>query len=152
TMYATPRLAELVDIAPEFWKVENQLYLCRNATGFDAERAAGLLEWQRHVRSAHVHFNYMEFRPSPAPEGEFPANVYVKNPALPFSIELVTPRTLRLRVDVGVERRAPLEEIMLAGPVPRDDSWRRDERPGGVTYTSRAGVSLSLTLAPFGMV
>ncbi|HEY3595598.1 MAG TPA: TIM-barrel domain-containing protein, partial [Polyangiaceae bacterium] len=148
-MYPTPRLAELVDIAPEFWKVENQLYLTRNATSFDAERAAGLLQWQRNVRSLHVHFNYTEFRPNPAPEGEFPPNVYVQDPALPFSFEFVTPRTLRLRMKVGVEPRKPLEELMLAGPVPTDSGWRREPRQGGATYTSEAGVSLSISLEPF---
>jgi alpha-D-xyloside xylohydrolase len=151
TMYPTPRLSELVDVSPEFWKAENQIYFIRNATNFDAARGSGLLNWQRHARSLHVHFNYTEIRPQPAPEGEFPPNVYVQDPALPFSIEFVTPRTVRLRVDVGFDERRPLEELMLAGPVAKDESWRCESQQGGATYTSRAGVSVSLSLEPFGI-
>jgi alpha-D-xyloside xylohydrolase len=147
-MDVTPRLSELVDVSPDFWKAENQVYLPASVAQYDAAAASGLLNWRRHVRSAQIHFNYMDYSLMRAPDGELPP-VYPKDPALPFSVEFVTERTLRIRLRVAAERRPEVEELMLAGPVRQDGSWLRTDGEGRVTYTSRAGVSVTVSLDPW---
>ena len=146
----TPRLGQMVDISPEFWKAENHVFIPRRAASFDCGAACGLIEWQRRIRSAQVHFNYIDFSLLPAPDGEFPP-VYPKDPALPFSVEFITPRTLRLRLRVGVDPAPALEELMLTGPLPHDSTWRRTDAEGRVTYTSSAGLAVTVSLDPWGV-
>ena len=69
-------------------------------------------------------------------------------PALPFSIEFVSPRTMRIRMTSGPQVHPPQPELMLAGPVPHDDSWKYEKVPGGYRYTSHFG-SVTIQENPF---
>jgi alpha-D-xyloside xylohydrolase len=75
----------------------------------------------------------------PVEPNEFPANEYEANPVLPFSIEFVSPKTLRIRATSGPQFRKASEELMLAGEVPKDDSWKYSKVEGGHRYTSQFG-------------
>ena len=75
----------------------------------------------------------------PVDPNEFPENEYAANPTLPFSIEFVSPRTVRIRLQTGPEVAPPQPELMLAGPVPQDHSWKYEKIEGGHRYTSQFG-------------
>ena len=47
----------------------------------------------------------------PVEPNEFPADQYAANPTLPFSIEFVTPRTLRIRLTSGPQYHKKYEEL-----------------------------------------
>ncbi len=46
-------------------------------------------------------FNHTVAAIGPAKPNEFPADQYAANPTLPFSIDFVSPRTLRIRMTSG---------------------------------------------------
>jgi alpha-D-xyloside xylohydrolase len=79
---------------------------------------------------------------SRAPLTEFPGTEYDRDPALPFEIDFVSPRTVRLRFftrDLPPEARADTDSLMLAGPVPTDRSWRAENGDSVVRYRSAFG-------------
>src|SRR5262249_36579665 len=73
---------------------------------------------------------------------EFPGTEYDRDPALPFEITFVSPRTVRLRFftrDLPPDARRDTDSLMLAGPVPTDRSWRAEAGDSVVRYRGAFG-------------
>jgi len=145
---APPLLNDPVDISGDFRALESFYYLADKVSGFDPATHAGKIIYQRaqyHVR--HAFDNDLSLITAVGPN-EFPENQYAANPELPFSVDFISPRALRLRMTSGPQAHPPQPELMLAGAVPHDDSWKYEKLPGGHRYTSAAG-SVTILERPF---
>jgi alpha-D-xyloside xylohydrolase len=143
-----PLLSDLVDVSRDFRDYTNAYYLADSLASFDAATAKGEVVWKRHHLYPRLAFDNMEAVLRPF-EGEvFPGREYDTNPALPFSLEFVSPRTIRIRLRTGVEVRPPAESLMLAGAVPHDGSWKHETTSGGHRYASAFG-SVTVTEKPW---
>ena len=134
-----PLLNDPIDVSGDFRDFTNFYYLADHLAGFDPATHSGQLVWQRAQYAVRHAFDNDLASLRPSGPNEFPSDQYAANPALPFSIDFVSPRTLRIRLTSGPQVHPPTEELMLAGPVPRDDSWRYERVPGGHRYTSACG-------------
>jgi alpha-D-xyloside xylohydrolase len=144
-----PRLLnEPVDISPDFRDFHNTYFLADSLAEFDAGSGSGMLTWKRHVYRTRQAFDNMLARLQPVEGNEFPGGEYAVDPVLPFSIELVTPRTLRIRVTTGLPARPDGESLMLLGEPPRDESWQVEAVEGGFRYSSEGG-SVTILSDPF---
>jgi alpha-D-xyloside xylohydrolase len=132
-------LSDLVDISRDFRDYTNTYFLADHLAAFDPNTRTGSLAWQRNQLVPRIAFNNMEAVLRPFDGVTFPENEYAINPELAFSIELVTPRTVRLRLKTGPEMKPESQSLMLAGPVPRDTSWKMTKVEGGYRYASTAG-------------
>jgi alpha-D-xyloside xylohydrolase len=131
-------LGDPIDPSVDFTKLESVYFQADNLTEFNAATGAGSLEWKRNARHAIAQFQMVNRGFMGAKKNEFPGSQYDENPALPFQLSFVSPRTIRLRMS---SRNFPLrdeESLMLAGAVPADKSWRMEETSNTVTYTSTA--------------
>lgn len=144
-------IGELVDVSEDFQKLEQTYFVGSRVVNFDAATGEGQLQWDRYVRQPSLSFNKLDLALSRAPSNEFPGTEYDRDPALPFAIDFVSPRTVRLRFNT---RHVPIDamrqdtSLMLAGPVPSDDSWQVEETEEAVIYTSDYG-QLRLTKDPW---
>ncbi|HZI32673.1 MAG TPA: alpha-xylosidase, partial [Candidatus Binatia bacterium] len=141
-------LNDPVDVSGDFRALENTYYLADKVAEFDPEIHSGKLVYQRaqyHVR--HAFDNDLSLI-TPVEQNEFPAREYAANPELPFSIDFVSPRTLRIRMTSGPQVHPPQPELMLDGPVPMDHSWKYQKVSGGWRYASAFG-SVTIQEAPF---
>jgi alpha-D-xyloside xylohydrolase len=143
-----PLLSDLVDVSRDFRDYANAYYVADTLAHFDAASATGEVAWKRHHLYPRLAFDNMEAVLRPFDGEVFPGREYPTNPELPFAIEFVTPRTVRLRLRTGVEVRSAAESLMLAGPPSRDTSWKHDAVPGGHRYTSAHG-SVTVTEKPW---
>ena len=135
-------LGDVVDPGLEFRKPFQTLFAATRLTTFDAASGRGTLQWDRYALQPSPNFNKVDLRFSRAEASEFPGSEYDRDPALPFEISFVTPRTLRLRFstrDLSPGAIAGEPSLMLAGPVARDSSWRMQSSDSAVTYTSAYG-------------
>jgi alpha-D-xyloside xylohydrolase len=132
-------LSDLVDISRDFRDYTNTFFLADRLAAFDPATATGRLVWQRHQLSPRIAFSNMEAVLRPFDGLTFPGNEYAINPELAFSVEFVTPRTVRLRLKTGPEIKPQGQSLMLAGPVPRDSSWQMTKVAGGYRYASTGG-------------
>ncbi len=132
-------LSDLVDISRDFRDYSNTFFMADHLTAFDPETHTGKLAWQRNQLAPRIAFNNMEATFRPFPGQTFPDNEYAVDPELGFSVEFVTPRTVRLRVRTGPEIRPDTDSLMLAGPVPHDTSWKMTKVDGGYRYSSAGG-------------
>ena len=135
-------LGDVIDVGLDFRKPHQVLFAASHITTFDAATGRGTLQWDRHVLQPSLNFDKVDVGFTRANATEFPGTEYDRDPALPFDISFVSPRTLRLRFstrDLPPALMAGAPSMMLAGPVPTDASWRVQSGDSAVTYTSRYG-------------
>src|SRR5690606_17793623 len=135
-------IGELVDVSDEFERLEQTYYVGARVSEFDAASGEGLLQWDRYERRPSLSFNKLDVAFSRAQPNEFPGTEYDRDPILPFAISFVSPRTVRLRFstrDVPIEDLRDEPSLMLAGPVPSDDSWQVTEEEGAYRFRSEYG-------------
>ena len=140
---AQPRiLGDLVDVSEEFEQPDQIHFVGARVTRFDPATGAGLLRWDRYLRQPGYSFNKMDMGLVRTGSNEFPGSEYDRDPELPFEIQFVTPRTVRLRFftrDLPPAARRDTDSLMLAGPVPTDRSWRVERSDSIVRYRSAYG-------------
>jgi alpha-D-xyloside xylohydrolase len=134
-------LGDPPDVGQDFQKLENVYFIGSRVTSFDTATGQGTLQWDRYWRNTSLSFNKVDVGFVRGKASEFPATEYDQDPVLPFSIAFVSPRTIRLRVST---RAVPLidadsQSLMLAGPVPKDSSWRVEQNDREIVYTGTQG-------------
>jgi alpha-D-xyloside xylohydrolase len=139
---ASPQLPLLngpVDVSEGFRDFSDTYFLADKLADFDPATGSGKITYQRAQYFTRQAFDNMLAGVKPVAPNEFPENEYEANPTLPFSIEFVSPRTIRIRITSGPQFHKGSEELMLAGDVPKDDSWKYEKIDGGHRYTSEFG-------------
>jgi alpha-D-xyloside xylohydrolase len=132
-------LSDLVDISGDFHEYRNTYFLADKLAQFDPASGVGAIAWTRNQLYPRIAFDNMENVLQPFAGVTFPEGEYAVNPSLPFSIQFVSPRAVRIRIRTGPEVRADQPSPMLVREPPRDDSWRMARIAGGYRYTSVAG-------------
>ncbi len=140
-------LNEVVDVSKDFRNFSNTYYLADRLVEFNPATASGKISYQRSEYFTRQAFDNILGVLKSVQANEFPENEYQANPVLPFSIEFVSPRTVRLHVTSGPQF-AKGESLMLAGPVSKDQSWKYSKIDGGHRYTSAFG-SISIMERPW---
>ena len=142
-------LNEPVDISEDFRSFENTYYLADTLSKFNPETGKGKITFTRHEYSTRQAFNNMLGVLEPVDQNEFPAVEYEASPKIPFSVDFVSPRTVRIRVKTKKEINSDRESLMLAnGQVPESDAWEFSEIQNGYKYTSDYG-SVTITKSPW---
>jgi alpha-D-xyloside xylohydrolase len=140
------------DVSEDFQDLASMYFVAANVVDFDPVTGSGTLQWNRYQRQPGILFNRIEVRLGRAPSDEFPETEYDRDPVLPFRIDFVSPRTVRLRLNtrhVPVEQMRAEPSIMLDGPVPDARAeWTVEESDSAVTYRSEYG-SLRLVKDPW---
>ncbi len=138
-------LSDLVDISSDFHEFANSFFLADTLASFDPATGSGTISWRRNQLAPRLAFDNMEAALRPYPGDTFPSAEYAVNPSLPFTIEFVSPRTVRIRIKTSTTSRPDAPSLMLVGDPPHDTSWKYSEIPGGHRYTSWAGSVTILT-------
>jgi len=94
---AAQNLGDIVDVALDFRKPNQTLFAASRLTAFDVATGRGTLQWDRYTLQPSLNFNKIDVGFTRATSTEFPGTEYDRDPALPFDISFVSPRTLRLR-------------------------------------------------------
>ena len=132
-------LGDPVDVGQDFQKMENVYFIGSKVTSFDPTTGQGNLQWDRYWRNTTLSFNKVDVGFIRGRGTEFPSTEYDQDPVLPFAISFVSPRTLRLRLSTRAVPMSDGQSLMLAGPVPKDSSWRVEQNDREITYTGAHG-------------
>src|SRR5262245_44483073 len=131
-------MGDPVDVSQEFLKSEDTYFVGSKVTAFDTASGKGSLQWQRNLRRTFFSFNKMDRTLTPDKNNEFPPE-YDENPTLPFLVEFVTPRTIRLRINTSPDPIRDEPSLMLVGNPPKDNSWKVEQDDKSNTYRSAEG-------------
>ncbi len=133
----TPELlSQPLDISGDFHDFKNTYFVADRLTKFDPAKAEGDVSWRQNVYEVRRAFdNDMAFL-TPTNGSVFPNGEYEVNPQLPFSLQFVSPRTVRVRMKTGLPARSQGPSPMLVGEPPIDKSWKYEKIEGGHRYSS----------------
>ena len=142
-------LNDIVDITPDFHDFSNGYFLADHLSDFDPETASGHLTWLRNRYVTRIAFDNMLAILQPFKGVTFPEGEYAVNPTLPFSLEFISPRTVRIRLVTGLPARNQGPSLMLVGGrAPHDAPWTMTNVEGGYRYSSPYG-SVTVTENPW---
>jgi alpha-D-xyloside xylohydrolase len=143
---------EPYDISGDFHDFTNTYYLADSLAGFLPEEGSGRIIYRRYEFFTRQAFNNMLGTLQPVLPNEFPPVEYAGSPALPFSIEFISPRSIRIRAASGPNLKPEEESLMLVkGHVPKDISWKYTRTKLGHQYKSEYG-SVIITEKPWNML
>ncbi|GAB4422708.1 MAG: hypothetical protein OHK0039_38920 [Bacteroidia bacterium] len=130
-------LNEPVDLSPDFLDHRNTYFLTDSLVSFDPQTGVGTLRWDRaRYTPAHA-FNYIQHGFRAMPQNEFPAPEYAQGPALPFAIQFIDSRTVRLQLHSGPVLPPGEPSLMLvAEPQNRPGDWAYTRLSDGHQYQS----------------
>jgi len=143
-------LNEPPDISKDFENYRNTYFLADELTSFNPETGKGSIKYLRHNFRTRQAFNNMLTKLVPAPANEFPTTEYAESPELPFSVEFISDRTIRIKMTSGSRFREEVPSLMLVnGTVPDNKKlWKYTKTTQGYTYTSNKG-SIVITEKPW---
>ena len=127
------------DISGDFHDFSTTYFLADRLTAFDPVKAEGTVLWRRNELAPRIAFDNMEPGLRPFGGMTFPEREYAVDPVLPFSIQFVSPRTVRIRMKTGLPARPDAPSLMLVDDPPHSNSWKYQKVSGGHRYTSSAG-------------
>ena len=137
-----------VDVSQDFTDFSNTYFFADSLASFNPATASGSIRWKRHSLFGRQAFNTTKVFPLPLQMLDFPPDQYENNPQLRFSIDFISPVTVRLRVYTSPVNLPEEESLMLVGTPPRDESWTYTRGNGTHTYTGREG-SIVIREYPF---
>lgn len=134
-------LNEPVDISTAFEDYENTFYFADELTSFDPQTGKGTIKYKRYNYKTRQAFNNMLMKPDTVPANEFPTTEYEASPELPFQIQFVSDRAIRIRMASGPQFHPQEESLMLVdGKAPNHpELWKSEKIDGGYKYTSAHG-------------
>ena len=135
------------DVSLDFRKLEQVHFIGGRVVEFDASTGLGTLQWDRYRLQPNVSFNKVDVAYSRAESDEFPGTEYARDPQLPFRIDFVSERTVRLRfASSEIEVEEP--SLMLDGEPGTSAAWTVAETASEITWTGPNG-RVVLEKAPF---
>lgn len=141
-------LNEPLDISKDFHDYTNTYFFADSLASFDPATGQGTIQWLRNQPfPAHAFDNtQMGFRR--VPNNEFPSIEYAENPVLPFSIDFVSPRTVRIRAYTAPPLTPTEPSLMLVKEPTKDNSWKYSLENGKHVYRSAFG-SVTIAVQPW---
>lgn len=141
---------ETVDLSSDFRNYTNTYFLADSLASFNPQTGSGAVKWRRaQYFPAHA-FNYTQHGIQRVPQNEFPAAEYAADPVLPFSIEFVSPRVVRFKMNTGTITKADEPSLILVKEPSIDKSWQYSAIKGAHQYKSAFG-SVTITENPWGV-
>ena len=132
---------QAVDVSSDFHDLANTYFFADKLADFDAASGEGTVRWKRYRLTPRQAFNTNGMQPQQLRMLDFPTPAYDNDPELKFSIDFVTPRTVRIRMlTTPVEPKPETDEVMLVAEPGKDNSWKMKEVENSVVYNSQYGV------------
>jgi alpha-D-xyloside xylohydrolase len=135
-------LNDPVDISGDFKSFKNIYYVADHMVDFDPAKGTGKIVYHRYRYTPNKAFSNMNAGLQRMDPNEFPGGEYEASPTLPFRIDFISSRSVRLRAESGVIVPANMdqESIMLVNNnMPPSEEWQYSGSEGIHRYTSPHG-------------
>ena len=144
-------LGDPVDMSLDFKDFHNTFFFADKLASFDPATAKGKISWKRSSLYTRQAFDVNTILPQDLKMLDFPGEAYQQNPELGFTVDFITPRTLRIRMLTTPVEPKPFDSPMLVKEPGKDSSWKYAKTKTGHTYTSAFG-KLLIEENPFRIV
>ena len=141
-------LGEPIDMSLDFKDFHNTFFFADKLATFDTANSKGKISWKRTSLYTRQAFNVNTILPQDLKMLDFPGEAYVQDPELDFSIDFITPRTLRIRMLTTPVQPKPFDSPMLVKEPGKDKSWKYSKSGNTHIYKSNYG-SIEIEQNPF---
>lgn len=132
-------LGEPIDMSADFRNLQNTFFFADRLATFDAATAEGTIRWKRSTLYTRQAFDVNTLLPQDLKMLDFPGEAYEQDPELRFSVDFITPRTLRIRMLTTPVEPKPFASPMLVKEPTADQSWKYSKTNAGHLYVSDYG-------------
>ena len=131
---------ETVDLSKDFKDYLNTYFLADSLAAFNPQTGVGAVKWRRaRYTPAHA-FDYTQHALQRTTQNEFPAAEYAADPVLPFSLEFISAKTVRLKMQTGTVVQTAEPSLMLVkDPLSNQAAWQYSKVKNGHLYKSAYG-------------
>ncbi|NDV94919.1 alpha-xylosidase [Dysgonomonas sp. 521] len=141
-------LGEPIDMSLDFKDFHNTFFFADKLASFNAADGKGKIAWKRTSLYTRQAFNVTTILPQDLKMLDFPGEAYVQDPELDFSVDFITPRTLRIRMLTTPVQPKSFDSPMLAKEPGKDSSWKYSKSGNAHVYKSNYG-SIEIEENPF---
>lgn len=141
-------LGEPIDMSVDFKDFHNTFFFADKVASFNGADGKGKISWKRTSLYTRQAFNVNTILPQDLKMLDFPGEAYEQNPELDFSVDFITPRTLRIRMLTTPVQPKPFDSPMLVKEPGKDSSWKYSKTGNTHTYKSNYG-SIEIEENPF---
>ena len=132
-------LGDPVDVSLDFKDFHNTFFFADKLATFDPATAKGTISWKRSSLYTRQAFDVNTILPQDLTMLDFPGAAYQQNPELSFTVDFITPRTLRIRMLTTPVLPKPFDSPMLVKEPGIDTSWKYSKSKTGHIYQSAFG-------------
>lgn len=144
--------SQTYDVGQDFGDYSHTYFFADSVQDVDTENASGHIRWKRHSLFARQAFNTTVTAVQPLQMLDFPNTEYDNDPNLPFDIDFVGPRTVRIRIYTSPVVLKEQPSVMLADGQPtEDEAWMYSNEGGEHRWTGANG-TIALAQDPFRIV
>lgn len=144
-------MSQAKDMSTDFGDFTNIFFFADKLLSFDVADASGTICWKRYSLYTRQAFNTNTVLAQPLKMLDFPFSAYDNDPALKFSIDFISPRTVRIRMMTSPVDIKEEPSLMLAKEPEKDQSWKVEESPSEIRYTNFYG-SITIDKNPWRIV
>jgi len=130
------------DMSTDFNDFTNIFFFAEKLASFDPQSGVGTIEWKRKSLYTRQAFNTNTILAQDLAMLDFPPTEYDANPKLKFSIDFVTPSTVRVRMLTSPVELKQAESLMLVKTPAKDNSWKYTRLKNAHRYEGANGVLL----------
>lgn len=139
------------DMSTDFGDFTNTFFLADQLSSFDAQSGTGKLKWKRYGLHTRQAFNTNIVVAQPMRMLDFPTPAYVNDPELKFTVEFVSPRTIRVRMLTTPVEIKDEASLMLVKEPGKDNSWKVSDTNNAIQYSNKYG-SITIEKKPWRLV
>lgn len=144
--------SQTYDVSKDFGDYSHTYFFADKLAEVDPASASGCINWKRHSLFARQAFNTTVTAVQPLQMLDFPSPEYDNDPDLPFKIDFVGPRTVRVRIYTSPVIVPEAPSVMLADGQPSvDGSWTY-RNVGGEHRWENANGAIALAENPFRII
>ncbi|EXG77821.1 family 31 glycosyl hydrolase, alpha-glucosidase [Xylanibacter oryzae DSM 17970] len=134
-------LSQPKDMSTDFCDLSNTYFFADSLSQFNPTTANGTVKWKRYRLVPRQAFNTNVYWPQRLQMLDFPNTAYDNDPKLKFSIEFVTPRTVRIKMlTTPVEPKDDdANDLMLCKVPTVDHTWKMSQTEKTIIYSSQYG-------------
>jgi alpha-D-xyloside xylohydrolase len=127
------------DISDDFYQLENEYFVTGAVSEYHVRKGEGTIRWNYHRWVMDWFFNKIDKHLVRQAEKNAPFQDYESHPECSFSLSMITPRTIRLRMQTTSALQETQPSLMLSGAPKTGGNWKAKDGSDRVTYTGACG-------------
>ena len=127
-----------IDVSQDFSDFTHIFFFADSLASFNPQTGEGTVKWKRQNLYTRQAFNLNTILPQPLKMLDFPGTAYENDPVLKFSIDFISPKTVRMRM-LSSKNEPEADNVMLLSEPTDKGGWKYTKTANGYRYDGANG-------------